>query len=146
MAADIISDIFTAWSLFSRSEICSKCQDGGLKQCKNFMSQSLFTSNYFKWGVYTLIAIVMPLIARIVLNLISLIRSLEMKGCRITITLAQCFPKSGPRTIFGPRDFLYWSARKLLQEKILQKTQNCSRNSIFLSYLSIKLAISKQIF
>jgi hypothetical protein len=27
--------------------------------------------------------------------------------------VGQCFPKSGPRTIFGPRDFLYWSARKL---------------------------------
>ncbi len=89
MAADIISDIFTAWSLFSRSEICSKYQDGGLKQCKNFRSQSLFTSNYYKWGVYTLIAILMPLLARIVLNLVSLIRSLEMKGCRMTITPAR---------------------------------------------------------
>ncbi len=23
----------------------------------------------------------------------------------------QCFPKSGPRTIFGPQEFLIWSAR-----------------------------------
>jgi hypothetical protein len=90
MAVDIISDIVTAWSLFSRSEICSKYQDRGLKQCKNFRSSDyMFTSNYFKWGVYTLIPIVMPLMARIVLNLVSLIRSFEMKGCRITITPAR---------------------------------------------------------
>ncbi len=25
--------------------------------------------------------------------------------------LGQCFPKSGPRTIFGPQEFLIWSAR-----------------------------------
>ncbi len=90
MAADIISDIFTAWSLFSRSENCSKNQGGGFDRCKNFRSSVyMFTSNYFKWGVYTLIAIVMPLLARIVLNLVLLIRSLEMKGCRITITPAR---------------------------------------------------------
>jgi hypothetical protein len=29
------------------------------------------------------------------------------------IRLGQCFPKSGPRTIFGPQDFLFWSARKI---------------------------------
>jgi hypothetical protein len=27
-------------------------------------------------------------------------------------SLGQCFPKSGPRTIFGPQDFQFWSARK----------------------------------
>ncbi len=26
--------------------------------------------------------------------------------------LTQCFPKSGPRTIYGPRDFPNWSVRK----------------------------------
>ena len=28
------------------------------------------------------------------------------------VTLTQCFPKSGPRTFFGPPEFLIWSARK----------------------------------
>jgi hypothetical protein len=27
-------------------------------------------------------------------------------------TLHQCFPKSGPRTIFGPQDLFIWSARE----------------------------------
>ncbi len=35
------------------------------------------------------------------------------------IRLEQWFPKSGPRTIFGPRDFQIWSAR----QKILVKLQ-----------------------
>ncbi len=29
-------------------------------------------------------------------------------------TVEQCFPKSGPRTFFGPPEFLIWSARKKL--------------------------------
>jgi hypothetical protein len=31
---------------------------------------------------------------------------------RLPLPLDQCFPKSGPRTIFGPLNFLFWSARK----------------------------------
>jgi hypothetical protein len=33
-------------------------------------------------------------------------------------TLEQWFPKSGPRTIFGPRDFPIWSARQINLLKI----------------------------
>ncbi len=47
-----------------------------------------------------------------------------------SLDLDQCFPKSGPPTIFGPQKFLFWSARKkpLLLNKnfaeICSKIQN----------------------
>ncbi len=80
MAADIISDIFAAWSLFSRSNYCISINSTTWPLCHNFQKNkqgSLFESNYFTWGVYTLIPILLPLIARIVLNLVALTRCFE---------------------------------------------------------------------
>ncbi len=34
------------------------------------------------------------------------------KGMSHSVGLEQCFPKSGPRTIYGPRHFPNWSVRK----------------------------------
>ncbi len=45
-----------------------------------------------------------------------LARSIEKE-----IPLMQCFPKSGPQTSFGPRDFLFWSARIIKLTFLIKK-------------------------
>ncbi len=97
MAADIISDTVTAWSLFSRYNYCNQRKGPYFgSKCGNnynynygYNSYAINEFEFFKWGAYTLILIVMPLIARIVLNLVALIRSLEMNGCEMKIIPAR---------------------------------------------------------
>ena len=48
--------------------------------------------------------------------------------------LNQCFPKFGPRTIFGPQEFLFWSARK----KKLTVMRKSVLKSIILGHLVYK--------